>query len=226
MIRWAFDLEFEQPQGKINKAGVVEVIDSETDRELIIEIGAVVFDTKTGEIISIFEGFVNNNIKLSTFIKDLTHITQEQVDSGKSLKEVMKDLDKWLKKYKAFRQPICWGIDAETLRNVCNENKIKWQYAKASMNIKTVYQMLMEQQGKNHGGGLNVSLKGIGIDFKGIEHRGTMDALNTAAMYMYIAKRLRVDVSPKEVEEAIDNLKSGWIEQSLWNLRQIYNKIK
>lgn len=189
MRRWAFDLEFEQPQGKTDKAGVVEVTDSEIDKELIIEIGVAVFDTKTGEIMDTFEGFVNNNIKLSTFIKNLTSITQEQVDGGKSLKEVMKDLDKWLRKHGTFRQPVCWGIDAEILREECKVNGIKWQYGNGYMNVKTVFQMHMEQQGKHHGGGLALSMQSMDMTFAGIEHRAVTDAINTARIYVELANK-------------------------------------
>jgi len=195
MKRWAFDLEFEQPQGKVNKAGVVEVTDSETEKELGIEVGAAVFDTKTGEIIGTFEGFVNNNIKLSTFIRNLTNITQEQVDGGKTLREVMKDLDKWLKSHGIFRQPVCWGIDAEILREECMCNKtngnIKWQYGKGYMNVKTVFQMYMEQQGKHYGGGIANSMETLGLKFEGVEHRAVTDAINTARMYVELARKFK-----------------------------------
>lgn len=187
MIRWAFDLELEQPNGP-GRNGQPDITDSEVDKQIIIEVGAAVFDTKTGLIIDTFEGFVNNNIKLSTFIRGLTNITQEQVDGGKPLKEVMKDLDIWLKKHKVFRQPVCWGIDAETLRHACIENKIKWQYAKAYMNVKTVYQMYMEQQDKHHGGGIASSMLALGVKFEGVEHRAVTDAINTANVYLEINK--------------------------------------
>lgn len=194
MIRWAFDLELEQPNEKVkeNNKKFTGPFDSQVSKEVIIEIGAVVFDTDTGIIIDRLEGFVNNGIVLSTFIRGLTGITQEQVDGGKLLKHVMIDLDRFIGVNKAFRQPICWGIDAECLRTECKGTKAKWHYGKAYMNLKSVYQFHQISNKKDHHGGLKVSMKEVGLQFTGNQHRAITDAENTAHMYMELSERMKL----------------------------------
>ncbi len=196
--RWAFDLELDQPNERIEETnrdnkrqGIKEIwpLDSQVNKAVIIEIGAVVFDSKTGKILDRFEGFVNNNIQLSSFIKNLTHITQEQVDGGKPLVVVMAELDAWLKSHNVFRQPVVWGIDAEVLRVECKENKIHWNYGKAYYNTKSLYQSYRLTNNKKHHGGLFAALSVMSMEFVGTPHRAVSDAENTALIYHKLTRK-------------------------------------
>src|SRR5438045_1672584 len=63
----------------------------------IIEFPAVLVNAKNGTIISEFRYFIQTNSgrKLSTFIKELTHITEEQVRNGLTFMQALKEFEKW-----------------------------------------------------------------------------------------------------------------------------------
>ena len=63
----------------------------------IIEFPAVLVNAKNGTIINEFRYFIKTNSgkKLSTFIKDLTHITDEQVGNGLTFSQSLREFENW-----------------------------------------------------------------------------------------------------------------------------------
>ena len=74
----------------------------------IIEFPCILIDSKTGSTISEFRSFVKlvNFDKLSDFIKDLTHITDEQVNTGLSWSDCLKAFQNFLFCVKSITQMV------------------------------------------------------------------------------------------------------------------------
>ena len=75
----ALDLEMNQPSKKI------------------IQIGACVGNISTGQIFEKLSVFVNPQERISSYITNLTKITQEDVDCGFTLEEAYRKLQKIMK---------------------------------------------------------------------------------------------------------------------------------
>jgi inhibitor of KinA sporulation pathway (predicted exonuclease) len=75
----------------------------------IIQIGAVVGNITTGEVIEKLSCIVNPNEILEPFIISLTKIKQEDVDNGTTLQEAYQQLKTLHLKYDSFCNPITWG---------------------------------------------------------------------------------------------------------------------
>lgn len=67
----------------------------------IIEFPCVLIDSHTNKTIDEFRSFVKlvKHKKLSQFIKDLTHITDEQINTGLEWSDCLKQLEAWCKKH-------------------------------------------------------------------------------------------------------------------------------
>ncbi len=96
----------------------------------IIEIGAVKFDCKSFDVIDEFQTFVKpvRNTVLSNYCKNLTSITQEQVDNAPTFDVVYRLFMNWAKDCPLF---LGWGnADWDELNNNCKfwsteENKLE-----------------------------------------------------------------------------------------------------
>lgn len=176
----ALDLEMNQPSGKI------------------IQIGAVVGNILTGEIIDKFRLHVNPHEQLgfcndiTKSITDLTGITQEEVDNAPDLEEAYKQLREFHKKHNSFINPITWGGgDAEEIRRQlpCPINKTwvieshSWPFGRRWIDVKTLYVSWRLQYGKPPVGGLAKAMTNVGLKFEGRKHDAESDALNTFRMY-------------------------------------------
>ena len=87
----SLDLELNQPSGKI------------------IQIGACVGDTKTGEVIKTYCCDIRIDEILEPRIIKLTGITQERVDAGKDIFQSYLELASMHKEHQCFINPITWG---------------------------------------------------------------------------------------------------------------------
>jgi inhibitor of KinA sporulation pathway (predicted exonuclease) len=85
----------------------------------VIQIGAVIGNIRTGEIVSRFNSKVSPDEELSPAIAELTKINQEEVDVAPKLREAYESLKRWLEPFAGERvlNPITGGGgDTETLR--------------------------------------------------------------------------------------------------------------
>jgi hypothetical protein len=76
----------------------------------IIQIGAVVGNIRTGEIVSRFDSKVSPDEELSPAIVKLTKIKQEEVDAAPKVREAYESLKRWLDPFAGDRvlNPITW----------------------------------------------------------------------------------------------------------------------
>lgn len=75
----------------------------------IIEIGACIGETSTGEIFDSYSAFVNPQQTLIEEIILLTSITQADVDSAGTLEAAYKGMIEMAGKHDCLRMPIVWG---------------------------------------------------------------------------------------------------------------------
>lgn len=185
MIRLALDLELAQPSNAI------------------ISIGAVAFNTETGEILDRFHEYVYQDEIISEYIIKLTGITQDNVNTACTLGTVYEKLVNFKNKNKCHYQTVVWGAgDMRLLKEqVYNWNQSVfigtwdsqnwWQFGRTEMNVKNIHQAFQESHGKSLQGGLAGSIKKYGVPFKGQKHNSGDDALNTAIIYCEILKKLK-----------------------------------
>lgn len=170
------DLEMNQPSGKI------------------VQIGAVIGDTQTGEIVDRIRIYVNPGEPVAEFITELCGITQQQIDAeGVSLEEAYLQLKKFHKQAN-FINPVSWGggDSQEIYEQLSEDTRKSWCFGRRWIDAKTVFvsQMIAHQ---NHveSSGLSASMKRVGLQFAGRQHDAQDDAENTFKMYQYMLNSLR-----------------------------------
>ena len=161
-------------QGKINRK----------DME-IIEIGAVLLDPEYN-IVAEFQTFIKpfKNPILTTFCKELTHITQEQVDNAPTVYEAFNQLGAWLKDY----QPLVWcswgDYDYKQFQVDCARSGASWPFIGNHFNAKIKTAEVLNKPKW----GLHQAIDEIGLEWIGTPHRGIDDARNVAQVLSFILK--------------------------------------
>lgn len=173
----SLDLEMNQPSGAI------------------IQIGAVMGNLETGEIVSKFESKVNPSEVLAPAIIALTKISQADVDQAPHLVEAYFALNQWLGPYAELRvlNPLTWGGgDTETLRVQLNMERERWPFGRRWIDAKTLYVAWRMAQGKDISGGLARAMTKLGLAFQGQKHNALDDATNTFRMYRALLKQFQL----------------------------------
>lgn len=177
----ALDLEMNQPSRKI------------------IQVGAVVGNIETGQILDRFSVFVNPKEKIAKSITELTKITQEDVDNGLTLEEAYYQLRAFHEKHSSFINPITWGGgDSQEILNQLTKPllykllvffKLKdpidfaWCFGRRWIDVKTMFVSWRFANRQQIQGGLAKSLLKVGLRFHGQKHNARDDAENTFHMY-------------------------------------------
>lgn len=157
----------------------------------IIEIGAVVGDTASGEVLESFSAFVNPQQPLLEYIIQLTSITQNDVDAAGTLEEAYRQLLAFALKYDAAHMPLVWGIgDGAALRQELPSHVI-WAFGRRELDVKAVFQAYQMSKGEKVHAGLAKAMTRLGLAFKGKKHRANDDALNTFVIYCELLKRFQ-----------------------------------
>lgn len=139
----------------------------------IIEIGCVIVD-ETYTILGTFARFVKPalNPQLTEYCRNLTNISQDDIDRAPALPNVLIELRQWMSLFD-ISEWGSWGmfdrkqINAECARSNCTNplHNIK------HVNLKC---------GRK---GLNTVLAAHGLQFQGVPHRALTDAKNVAYLY-------------------------------------------
>ena len=145
----------------------------------IIEIGAVLLDSESLDILSEFQSFVRpiQHPILTDFCKSLTHITQEQVFGAESFLNVFQEFLKWFPKGQV--SVITWGSYDITQINIDCDNAGLWPFTPDNriypVNLKKVF----AKDRKIKQLGLKKAMEIMGLTMDGVHHRALDDALNT-----------------------------------------------
>ena len=171
----SLDLEMNQPSGTI------------------IQVGAVVGNLASGEILEEVSCFINPHETLSEYIIKLTNIKQHQVDCGVSLQEGYKVLQQLHTKYKCFRNSLCWGGgDSQELKQQLNyPDDEMFLFGRRWIDAKTLYVSLRFASNQKHQAGLSKAMARLGLQFQGKKHNATVDAKNTFLIYKELLRRFK-----------------------------------
>ncbi|WVZ62747.1 hypothetical protein U9M48_012457 [Paspalum notatum var. saurae] len=159
----------------------------------IIEFPAVLVHGVTGELLSAFRTYVRPRYHpiLSSFCRELTGITQEDVDGGVDLADALALHDAWLVAAGAATDRIAvvtWGDwDCRTLLdNECDlKNLAKPFYFERWVNLRVPFESVFGAKRRN----LQEAVQEAGLRWDGRAHCGLDDARNTACLLADLMRR-------------------------------------
>lgn len=149
----------------------------------IIEIGASLVN-RTGREVDYFQRFVRPQRRplLTPFCRELTHISQADIDSAAPLAMVWPQFERWLVQHQPHLQGwVSWGdYDRRQLEQAWQEQQIDSVLANIPhINLK---QRFAHARQLKRPLGLNGALQLAGMQFSGVQHRALEDARNTARL--------------------------------------------
>jgi inhibitor of KinA sporulation pathway (predicted exonuclease) len=157
----------------------------------IIEIGACVGDTQSGEVLETYTRFVNPNQLLIEFIIKLTGIRQEDVDAAGSLEEAYLGMEDLGRRHDCLHMPIVWGAgDGPHLRSELPRH-VSWSFGRRELDVKAVFQAFQMAKSEKLQAGLAKALTRLGLNFQGKKHRAVDDAINTFRIYFELLKKFQ-----------------------------------
>lgn len=152
----------------------------------IIEIGCVIADYD-GNVIAEFDRFIKPviNPALTDFCKELTTITQQQVDSGITLFQAINELIDFLKEYSVDTWGSWGGFDKNQIIRECALKN--FSVPQEFMNLTHINLSYRYSQKHNlKKSGVRKSLNRHHIKFVGTPHRGIDDVRNIAKLLPFI----------------------------------------
>jgi inhibitor of KinA sporulation pathway (predicted exonuclease) len=171
------DLEMNQPSGRI------------------VQIGAVVGDTATGEIVQRLRVYVNPGEPIAPFITDLCGITQEQIDKeGVTLDEAYQQLKEMHRRHTEFINPVTWGggDSQEVFEQISDDARKDWCFGRRWIDAKTlVVSQMIGKENRVYSGGLSSAMKRFNLKFEGRKHDAQDDAENTWRIYYHMLYLMR-----------------------------------
>ncbi|AHF66834.1 MULTISPECIES: exonuclease domain-containing protein [Pseudomonas] len=149
----------------------------------IIEIGATLVN-QDGRELDHFERFVRPARRplLTHFCRELTHISQSNIDSAASLSNVWPQFERWLSHHQArIVGWASWGdYDRKQLEEQWREHRL--ESALNELPYVNLKQRFAEARQLQRAPGLNSALQLAGMQFSGQQHRALVDARNTARL--------------------------------------------
>lgn len=153
----------------------------------IIEIGAIKLNNNLEEI-GRFNKFIKpkENPTLTQFCKELTSITQEQVDNADSFEIVIEQFKEWIGEEEYF---LCsWGFyDKNQFIKDCDRYNIDTNWLKSHISIKHQHQRIFRLR---KGAGVTKALSMMNLTFEGTHHRGIDDSVNITKIFKSIFNNL------------------------------------
>jgi 3'-5' exoribonuclease 1 len=152
-----------------------------------IEIGAVMVDRATLAIVDEFQSFIKpqRHPVLTDFCKELTSITQTQVDTAPTFPDAIELWQVWLKQ---FDRTIfgSWGdYDRKQFQQDSKYHRIDLPYPVSSNHVNLKERFSIAQKlTKRYG--MAQALNLAGIELVGTHHRGIDDARNISQLLPYI----------------------------------------
>jgi len=146
-----------------------------------IEIGLVVIDLETLEIVDEFLRFVRPRINpvLSDFCKQLTSIQQADVDGASTYAEVGQDLEVFIARYPDAAWASWGDYDASQLeRDAALAECPSLLFGLQHFNVRKWHKSLYDDKPKS----LKQTVESLGLVWQGTYHRGIDDARNVVAI--------------------------------------------
>ena len=151
----------------------------------IIAIGAIKYDTKTGEIEK-FKSLIKpiTNLNIYPHIQELTNISQDDIIQAPSYEDVMRKFKTWLGEYYQIEGIYTFGnLDIMCFNNTDKKSSSKYNHPRFLNNIKNLFIDIKEKYINNGIRCMNyVSLTNlldcINVEFHGDAHDPLYDAYN------------------------------------------------
>jgi len=151
----------------------------------IIAIGAIKYDTKTGEIEK-FKSLIKpiTNLNIFPHIQELTNISQDDIIQAPSYEDVMRKFKTWLGEYYQIEGIYTFGnLDIMCFNNTDKKSSSKYNHPRFLNNIKNLFIDIKEKYINNGIRCMNyVSLTNlldcINVEFHGDAHDPLYDAYN------------------------------------------------
>ena len=155
----------------------------------VIELGASVV-TRAGREVDHFQRFIRPQRRplLTPFCRQLTRISQADIDSAAPLVQVWAQFERWLGQHLPKLEGwASWGdYDRKQLEQEWQQKKLDSALARLPhMNLK---QQFAQARQLRRAPGLNSALQLAGMQFNGQQHRALEDARNTARLLPLILK--------------------------------------
>ena len=153
----------------------------------IIEIGAVMVETKNFTPVNEFQTFVKpvRHPILTEFCQQLTSITQAQVEQAPPYPEVINNLKTWLSQYSDDH--LIWGswgdYDRKQFQQDSQFHHLPFPFDYPHINLK---KMFAKSQGLKGRYGMPEALKLANLPLEGTHHRGIDDTRNIAKLMPYV----------------------------------------
>jgi len=161
----------------------------------IIQIGAVVGNIRTGEILEKLCINVHTDEILSPNVMKLTKIQQKDVNNGMELIDAYKELRRIHMEHRSFTNPITWGGGDSALLFKQLKSKYtdfdSWPFGKRWIDVKTIFVGWRIANGEPLQGGLSRSMAKVNVIFKGQAHNAGWDAENTFNMFRKMLEILK-----------------------------------
>lgn len=155
----------------------------------IIEIGALKVN-ENGKFIHSFESFVKptEHPQLSDFCRNLTHISQIDINRALPYPEVIQRFIDWIDIEQEYL--LCsWGMfDQKILSKNCLQFHLDDDWTNEHVNLKWQYAKI---KGLRNPVGLHNALRMEGFEFEGTQHRGIDDARNLAKIFVKLLHQWR-----------------------------------
>lgn len=149
----------------------------------IIEIGAVKLD-RFGEVMDEYSRFVRPvlNPVLSAYCKDLTSISQIDINRADTFVNVVEDFQDWIEIFDEEYLLCSWGyFDKKLLTQDCDLHELEIEWLDPHINVKRQYQELKRLRKPR---GLMHAVEAEGFDFTGTHHRAIADAQNLVKIFL------------------------------------------
>lgn len=159
------------------------------DEMEIIEIGAVMVSATTHQPVDEYQAFVRpvRNPTLTAFCRDLTNISQSQVDSAAGFPNVLSEFLAWARGFPSFT--FCsWGdYDRSQFERDCDFHHVEYPFGDEHINLKAEF---AHARGRRKMG-VPAALRSVGLTFSGSHHRGLDDARNISCLIPFIFPPVR-----------------------------------
>lgn len=185
---------------KTKNTTVYTVLDLEMNQpsNTIIQIGAVIIDISTNQVLWSGSYTVKTDEWLNPQISLLTGIDQEDLEEGMPLLDAYAALRQAHIDHGAFINPVVWGgEDLPLLYKQLPEEAHKC-FGRRWIDVKTLYSAYRIANGKRAKGGLSTALSSIGMKFEGRPHNAAADALNTARLFVKMLTKLKREDANEE----------------------------
>ncbi|MDJ0712994.1 MAG: 3'-5' exonuclease [Prochloraceae cyanobacterium] len=145
----------------------------------IIEIGAVILNSKTLQLESEYQSFIKPILHplLTEFCKSLTSISQQDVEVAPLFPDALKEFQSWFYPFGSYI--FCsWGdYDRNQFKQDCTLHGVGYPFPGGHLNLKKAFSVATGSKKKF---GMTGALEKLGIELEGVHHRGIDDAKNIA----------------------------------------------